>query len=83
MYGGVEVHFYAFLISVLHGNEWSASCPAYYLLCPQYLPDKRVGGPPSQSGCGGEEKNHCPHWKSNPGFPPHTLVTVLTALSWL
>jgi hypothetical protein len=30
---------------------------------------RRLGGPQSCSGCGGEEKNSQPHWESNPRTP--------------
>jgi hypothetical protein len=48
------------LTSTLDGAEWSASCPA--ALHPRKPPtryplDRRLGGPQSRSGRGGEEKN--------------------------
>jgi len=46
---------------------------------PWYPLDRRLDGPHSQSGCGGEEKNFH-HW---PTHPPHSLVSILTGLSWL
>jgi len=42
-------------------------------LYPQYPLDRRLGGPQSQSGRGGEEKNPSPCRKQNPGRPPCTL----------
>jgi hypothetical protein len=50
---------------------------------PQYPWDRRLGGPQSQSGQGGEEKNshHCPCRELNPGCPACSLVTILTELS--
>jgi hypothetical protein len=44
--------------------------------------DRRLGGPQSQSGCCGEEKNshHCPHRKLKDGRPVRRLVTTLPEL---
>jgi hypothetical protein len=41
---------------------------------PRYLFDKRLGGPQSRSGRGGEEKNSCPSRESNPDRPARILV---------
>jgi hypothetical protein len=71
---GAEVQLHAFLTSALEGGEWSASRPSS--LTPrerdrQYPLDRRLGGPQSRSGHGGEEKN--PH--AVPGLePPITLL---------
>jgi len=48
----------------------------------QYPLDKRLGGPQSWSGCGGEQKksHHCPHPKVNPGHPACSLVCILIEL---
>jgi hypothetical protein len=54
----VEVH-HTFLTSVLDGGEWSASRPGRFTLregAPGYPLDRRLGGPQSRSGLGGEEK---------------------------
>jgi hypothetical protein len=57
------------LISALDGGEWSASRPGRFT--PQgkslsYPFDRRLGGPQSRSGRGGEEKNSQPP----PGIEP-------------
>jgi hypothetical protein len=65
----VEVHFHAFLTSALDGGEWSASRPRSLYLqgkSPWYQLDRRLGGPQSRSGRGGEEKNSQP----SPGVEP-------------
>jgi hypothetical protein len=58
------------LTSVLDGGEWSASRPGR--ITPQgksscYTSDRRLGGPQSRSGRGGEEKNSQP----TPGIEPY------------
>jgi hypothetical protein len=53
---------------------------------PWYSLDRRLGGPQNLSGCGGEEKNSQPPQgikHQNPDPPAHSLVTILTELSWL
>jgi len=48
---------------VLDGGEWSASHPSSFTpreKIPWYPIDRRLGGPQSHSGCGGEEKNSQP-----------------------
>jgi hypothetical protein len=42
--------------------------------------DRRLGGPKSRSGRGGEEKNPQLYRELNPGRPARTLVTILTEL---
>jgi hypothetical protein len=49
---------------------------------PWYSLDRRLGTPQIWVGHGGEEKNPCSCWKSNPGHPSCSLVTILTELSW-
>jgi hypothetical protein len=44
-----------FLTSALDGGEWLASRPCPFT--PQYILDRRLGGPESRSGRYGEEKN--------------------------
>jgi hypothetical protein len=51
------------LTLALDGGECSASCPQPLYpqgKSPWYPLDRRLGGPQSQSGCGGEEKNSQP-----------------------
>jgi hypothetical protein len=48
---------------------------------PQYPLGRRVGGPPSRSGCCGVENKLCPCRESDPGGPARNLVTILTELS--
>jgi hypothetical protein len=48
------------LTSALDGGEWSASRPGRFTpreMSPWYPLDRRLDGPQSRSGCGGEEKN--------------------------
>jgi hypothetical protein len=47
---------------------------------PQYSLSRRVSGPLSRCGRGGEVKNPCPSRESNPGRSARSLVTVLTSL---
>jgi hypothetical protein len=54
------------LTSTVDGGEWSASCPGRFTLIPRYPLDRRLGGPQSCSGRGGEEKNSQPP----PGIEP-------------
>jgi hypothetical protein len=56
------------LTSALDGNEWSAHAPAALPQGkgPWYPLDRRLGGPQSRSGRGGEEKNSQPQ----PGIEP-------------
>jgi hypothetical protein len=57
-YGEVDVYIHIDLISALVGGEWSASFPGRFTpggKCPRYLLDRRLGGPQSRSGRGGEE----------------------------
>jgi hypothetical protein len=61
-YWGVEIGLHAFWTSALDGDEWSASQPGR--LTPGK--DRRLGGPQSRSGHGGEEKNSQPP----PGIEP-------------
>jgi hypothetical protein len=56
------------LVSALNGGEWSASRSAALPQgrSPWYPLDRRLGGPQSRSGHGGEEKNS----QSLPGIEP-------------
>jgi hypothetical protein len=57
------------LTLALDGGEWSASCPRHFIpqeKSPWYLLDRRLGGPQSCSGCGGEEKNSQPPLEIEP-----------------
>jgi hypothetical protein len=59
-YWGMEVYLHAFLTSALDGGQWSASRPSRFTPregAPRYPLDRRLGGPQSRSGHGGEEKN--------------------------
>jgi hypothetical protein len=50
----------------------------------RYLLDRRLGGPQSRPGGGGQEKrNSAPVGDSNHGRPAHSLVTILAELSGL
>jgi len=74
MYEGVETQLHEFLTLELEGGEWSALPPCCVL-------DRRLGGPQSLSGRGGEEKNLCPCQEPNtPVVPPLYLDPVLTEL---
>jgi len=67
-YWGVVVLFHAFLTLTL-GGEWSASRPGRFIPKGKslwYALDRRLGGPQSRSGRGGEEKNSQPP----PGIEP-------------
>jgi hypothetical protein len=70
----MEVERYAFLTSALEGGEWSASRlgPLY----PRYPLDRRLGGPQSRSGHGGEEKNSQPPPGIEPPNPDHPVRNV-------
>jgi hypothetical protein len=47
---------------------------------PWYLLDRRQNGFQSWFGCTGEEKYLCLCLESNPSYPDHNLVTVVTEL---
>jgi hypothetical protein len=47
---------------------------------PRYPLDRRLGGPQSRSGRGGEEKDVPSSAEHQPGRPSHILVTILTEL---
>jgi hypothetical protein len=55
------------LTSALDGGEWSALPPGKE--SPLYPLDRRLGGPQSRSGRGGEEKIPSPRRESNPRTP--------------
>jgi hypothetical protein len=58
-YGGVEIELHAFLTAALNGGT---SRPSLFAMGkrPRYPLDRRLGGPQSRSGHGGEEKNSQP-----------------------
>jgi hypothetical protein len=59
-YWGVEVQPHTFLTSPLDEGEWSASRSSRFTRRERalwYPMDRRLGGPQSRSGGGGEEKN--------------------------
>jgi hypothetical protein len=64
------------LNSALDGGEWSASLPGHFNpqgRNPYYYPlHRRLGGPQSRSGYGGEEKNSQPL----PGLEPMIIQSV-------
>jgi hypothetical protein len=70
-YWGVDVQLHSFLTSKLDGVEWSVSRPGR--LTPGKEPlvplDRRLDGPHSRSGRGGEEKNSQPL----PGHEPPVI----------
>jgi hypothetical protein len=81
IYVEVEVWLHAFLTSVLDGGDWSASHPGSFI--PRYPLARRLGGPPSWSGCCGEENNVLKGIKPRfPGSPARTLLTALTDWVW-
>jgi hypothetical protein len=45
--------------------------------------DRRLGGSQRHYGCGSKEKYPCLWWESNPGYPAHTLVIIVSKLSSL
>jgi hypothetical protein len=71
MYGGVEVWVHAFLISALDGGEWSASRFGRFTLTDRVPSIHWISDwcrPQGRSGCGGDKKNLCPCWESNPDY---------------
>jgi hypothetical protein len=54
--------FYTLLTSALDGGEWPASSPNYFSpgegAHPSYQLNRRLSGPQSRSGCGGEDKTN-------------------------
>jgi len=74
------------LTLALDGDEWLALRPGrvtpWERTPPRNPISRRLGGPQGQSGRGGEEKNSCPCWESNPGRPARSLVTILCFTSF-
>jgi hypothetical protein len=71
VYGGVEIQIHTFLTSTLHEGKGSSSSPGRFIPGKRmlwYPLDRRLGGPQSRSGRGGEEKNSQPL----PGLQPPT-----------
>jgi hypothetical protein len=66
-------------------EEWSYSSTNFqpWGKSTRYPLDRRLGGSQSQSATRGKEKNLCSCQKLNPGLPAHSLITVLTELTWL
>jgi len=52
----VEIQVHTFLTSALDGGKWSASHPCRFTPGEKSPEDRRLGGPQSQCGGGGEEK---------------------------
>jgi hypothetical protein len=73
-YWGAKVYLHSFLTSAVDGIDWSASRPGR--LSPGKGPTfplvRRLGGPQSRSGCGGEEKNS----QLLPRIEPPTIQSV-------
>jgi hypothetical protein len=61
-YCGMDIQLHTFLTSALDGGEWSVSRPDRFTKGNnrRYPLDRRLGGPQSQAGRGGEEKNSQP-----------------------
>jgi hypothetical protein len=58
---GTEAQILSFLNSALHGNEWLTSRPDRFTLKDHRNPlNERLGGPQSQLGRSGEERNMLP-----------------------
>jgi hypothetical protein len=75
-YWKMEVWLQTFLISALDGIEWSALRPGRFIPLRKnrwYPLDRKLIGPQSQSGCGGEEKNSQPL----PGLEPPIMQPVV------
>jgi hypothetical protein len=66
-------------------GEWSALCPGLFTsgVRPRYPFNRTLVESQSLSGCFGEEKFPTATWTQTPDQPAHSLVTVLTTLSWL
>jgi hypothetical protein len=74
-YWEVEVQLHLILTSALDGGEWSASRPRQLYLQGKslwYTLDRRLDGPQSRSGRGGEEKNFQPL----PGLEPPIIQAI-------
>jgi hypothetical protein len=82
MYDGMEVQLHVFLPSALNGGEWSASCPGHLRKSPQYPPDRRMD---RLVWMWWQREKNIPHpcLELNPGCPAHSLLTILTELSWI
>jgi hypothetical protein len=68
----MEVQLQSFLTSAIDGGEWSASRTSRFTprgKNPLYPLDRKLGGPQSRSGHGGEEKDFQPL----PGLEPPTI----------
>jgi hypothetical protein len=88
-YWGVEVYHLALFDLGTEGGEWSASRPGRFTpreRAPFYPLDRRLGGPQSRSGRGGEEKNSQPPPAIEPEYtdrPAHIPVSIPSELSRL
>jgi hypothetical protein len=59
-----------FLTSALDGDGWLASCLSCCIPGDQHPLDRKLGGPQSQSGRRGEEKNFAPAGNQTPAVQP-------------
>jgi hypothetical protein len=83
-YVGVEVQLHTLLTSALDEGEWSALRPCRFTReeSPQYPLHRRLAGPQSQSGRGGEVKKilPLPLLAVQTCRPARSLVSILTEL---
>jgi hypothetical protein len=74
------------LTTAINGGEWSASRPCRFYpqgKSPRYPLDRRLGGPQSRSGRGGEEKNSQPLPELEPSIIKPITQRYTIQLSWL
>jgi hypothetical protein len=80
-YERVAIELHAFLTSALDGGVRSASRPGALPpeeRAPRYPLDRRLGGPQSRSGHGGEQKKIPTPAGKKPGCPACNLISTLT-----
>jgi len=73
----VEAQLHARVTWAVDGDEWSASPTRRFAtgaINPSTQLDRRLDGPHSRSGRGGEEEKSLPCRESNPGCPNPSLV---------
>jgi hypothetical protein len=81
-YGGTEVWFHAFLILVLNGGQWSASCPRERTSGTHWIGDWEDCRTNLDSMVEGKKSLPCSCQELKPGHLSHSLITILTGLSW-